>query len=295
MSIRRNSYFPSQVVSDAEKISYEYGLKVARAIEREWFDGNRYSGFTNSFRNLRLYARGEQSIQKYKDELSINGDLSYLNFKQGYLNYNEVTVKYYNLLDGTIYGDYLLLLNDDNITNVNQIVDLKNKLNALTGPMTCEIIYNNTNKQSYTFINLNNSVQFYTGLRIIFVAAGNWKIKFNHDIHGYTSNNTIMPNVLTTSTLYVPSSAIGIVTEYDRSTYDGTTIINYKNNVIINTVTVDMKNISSEYYHLINVKKGNEILFVEYVYNVSIWIIKMPYNLPTKGISWERYYGNVLT
>ena len=28
---------------------------------------------------LRLYARGEQSVQKYKDELSINGDLSYLN------------------------------------------------------------------------------------------------------------------------------------------------------------------------------------------------------------------------
>ena len=28
---------------------------------------------------MRLYARGEQSIQKYKDELSINGDLSYLN------------------------------------------------------------------------------------------------------------------------------------------------------------------------------------------------------------------------
>ena len=26
-----------------------------------------------------MYARGEQSIQKYKDELSINGDLSYLN------------------------------------------------------------------------------------------------------------------------------------------------------------------------------------------------------------------------
>ena len=31
------------------------------------------------FTILRLYARGEQSIQKYKDELSINGDLSYLN------------------------------------------------------------------------------------------------------------------------------------------------------------------------------------------------------------------------
>ena len=75
--------FPSQVVSDAEKISYEYGLKVAQAIEGEWFDdnnqSNRHSSSKNDFRNLRLYARGEQSVQKYKDELSINGDLSYLN------------------------------------------------------------------------------------------------------------------------------------------------------------------------------------------------------------------------
>tara|TARA_R100001463_G_scaffold103915_1_gene158408 strand:+ start:422 stop:2815 length:2394 start_codon:yes stop_codon:yes gene_type:complete len=74
-----NHFFPSQVVSDAEKISYEYGLQVARAIEQEWFNSDRYNSGVNSFRNLRLYARGEQSIQKYKDELSINGDLSYLN------------------------------------------------------------------------------------------------------------------------------------------------------------------------------------------------------------------------
>tara|TARA_R110002073_G_scaffold4178_1_gene27641 strand:+ start:943 stop:3348 length:2406 start_codon:yes stop_codon:yes gene_type:complete len=75
--------FPNQIVSDAEKISYEYGLKVAKAIEGEWFDNdnysNRYVHNRNNFHNLRLYARGEQSIQKYKDELSINGDLSYLN------------------------------------------------------------------------------------------------------------------------------------------------------------------------------------------------------------------------
>ena len=74
---------PSQVVSDVEKISYEYGLKVAQAIEGEWFDEDsrtsKYYNNKNSFHNLRLYARGEQSIQKYKDELSINGDLSYLN------------------------------------------------------------------------------------------------------------------------------------------------------------------------------------------------------------------------
>ena len=82
--MRGNYNFPSQVVSDIEKSSREYGLKVARAIEAEWFDGerngrNRYSNHINNFHRLRLYARGEQSIQKYKDELSINGDLSYLN------------------------------------------------------------------------------------------------------------------------------------------------------------------------------------------------------------------------
>ena len=78
-----NNYFPSQVVSDAEKLSYDYGLKVAKAIEHEWFNKdqgiNRYHKHYNDFHKLRLYAEGNQSIQKYKDELSINGDLSYLN------------------------------------------------------------------------------------------------------------------------------------------------------------------------------------------------------------------------
>ena len=75
--------FPSQIVSDVEKISQEYGLKVAQAIENEWFGRdsgmNRFNTNQVEFHKLRLYARREQSIQKYKDELSINGDLSYLN------------------------------------------------------------------------------------------------------------------------------------------------------------------------------------------------------------------------
>ena len=80
-----NSFFPSQVVGDKEKMSRDYGLQVGRAIQNEWFSNNsgtgttRYSSNQNTFHNLRLYARGEQPIQKYKDELSINGDLSYLN------------------------------------------------------------------------------------------------------------------------------------------------------------------------------------------------------------------------
>ena len=81
-----NSSFPSQVVPDAEKNTLEYGYQVGRAIENEWFRGDRGLGaggrFGNNwqdFHRLRLYARGEQSVAKYKDELSINGDLSYLN------------------------------------------------------------------------------------------------------------------------------------------------------------------------------------------------------------------------
>jgi hypothetical protein len=79
-----NSSFPDQVVPDVEKASYDYGLQVGRAIESEWFRSDkgwqdRFNTNYNNFHKLRLYARGEQSIQKYKDELSINGDLSYLN------------------------------------------------------------------------------------------------------------------------------------------------------------------------------------------------------------------------
>ena len=78
-----NSSFPNQVVSDEVKASLDYGEQVARAIEGEWFQegrsGNRYVQSYSNFHQLRLYARGEQSVQKYKDELSINGDLSYLN------------------------------------------------------------------------------------------------------------------------------------------------------------------------------------------------------------------------
>ena len=84
VSTNTNSPFPDQVVSDEEKATLEYGLQVSRAIEQEWFNyggsgSNRYASNWNNFHNLRLYARGEQSVQKYKDELAINGDLSYLN------------------------------------------------------------------------------------------------------------------------------------------------------------------------------------------------------------------------
>lgn len=75
--------FPSQFVSDAEKNTAEFGIQIGQAIQYEWFrkDGNncRYYGQWRDFHRLRLYARGEQSVAKYKNELAIDGDLSYLN------------------------------------------------------------------------------------------------------------------------------------------------------------------------------------------------------------------------
>jgi hypothetical protein len=75
--------FPSQLTTDAEKATPEYGLRVGQAIQYEWFKrDSRTCRFYDQFRNfhrLRLYARGEQPIGKYKNELSVDGDLSYLN------------------------------------------------------------------------------------------------------------------------------------------------------------------------------------------------------------------------
>lgn len=79
----KSTSFPSQFVKDAEKKTQEFGLMVGQAIQYEWFrkDGSscRYYDRWREMHRFRLYARGEQSVAKYKNELAINGDLSYLN------------------------------------------------------------------------------------------------------------------------------------------------------------------------------------------------------------------------
>lgn len=79
----KSTAFPSQMATDAEKSSETYGLQVGQAIQYQWFrkDGNscRFYSQWRDFHRLRLYARGEQSVAKYKNELAIDGDLSYLN------------------------------------------------------------------------------------------------------------------------------------------------------------------------------------------------------------------------
>ena len=79
----KSTSFPNQFTSDSEKASDEFGLQVGQAIQYEWFkkDGGscRFYDQWKDFHRLRLYARGEQPVGKYKNELSVDGDLSYLN------------------------------------------------------------------------------------------------------------------------------------------------------------------------------------------------------------------------
>ena len=79
----QSAAFPDQFVSDKQKATKEFGLQVGQAIQYEWFrkDGMncRFYSQWADFNRLRLYARGEQSVGKYKNELAVDGDLSYLN------------------------------------------------------------------------------------------------------------------------------------------------------------------------------------------------------------------------
>ncbi len=76
-------YFPDQFAPDSEKKTELFGLRIGQAIQYEWFRKDSRSGRFYSqwrdFHRLRLYARGEQSVEKYKNEMAVNGDLSYLN------------------------------------------------------------------------------------------------------------------------------------------------------------------------------------------------------------------------
>lgn len=69
---------------DPNKDSDVFGLQVGKAIENEWFkrhknSNSRYYDNQYKYHRLRLYARGEQPIAKYKNEMAVDGDLSYLN------------------------------------------------------------------------------------------------------------------------------------------------------------------------------------------------------------------------
>lgn len=79
--------FPSQSAPFEEKITKEWGKGLAEAIQSDWFYGLPEGGFRASNFNLqrrdflqrRLYAKGLQSMDKYKEQFKADGDKSFLN------------------------------------------------------------------------------------------------------------------------------------------------------------------------------------------------------------------------
>lgn len=78
--------FPDMLASDEEKNKIEYGLAIAKAIEREWFYRQSDRGVSTyydkreKYHQLRLYGRGEQSTKIYKDLMNAGEDSSYTNY-----------------------------------------------------------------------------------------------------------------------------------------------------------------------------------------------------------------------
>ena len=74
---------PDFLASDEDKATEEYGLSIAKSIESEWFqDGNGtclYEDRRHKYHKLRLYARGEQPVDIYRELLGIEEE-SYSNF-----------------------------------------------------------------------------------------------------------------------------------------------------------------------------------------------------------------------
>lgn len=88
---------PDPLAPFEEKLTDEYGVKIAKLISSEWFDGTgytrgtcEYSNRRNYVRNKRLFVRGEQSVKALKDAYSprdgalelVNLDFTPINWAQ---------------------------------------------------------------------------------------------------------------------------------------------------------------------------------------------------------------------
>ena len=113
--------FPDPMASNEEKLTLEYGLKVAKAIAHEWFDDNiiqddcEFSTRSRWIQKMRLYARAKQDLLFYQNLISRQDeDLTYLNLD--WRPQNEAG-KYVNLVANGIDDKYYRL----NITAIDRL------------------------------------------------------------------------------------------------------------------------------------------------------------------------------
>ena len=103
---KKQESMPNPLAPYTEKKTDAYGIKVAKAIQSEWFNGGMISGGCtflerrSYIENKRLRVRGQQDSKKYKEHMSRQeGDLEYLNLDWSMVNY---TGKYCNVVSNGI-------------------------------------------------------------------------------------------------------------------------------------------------------------------------------------------------
>jgi hypothetical protein len=211
-----------------------------------------------------------------------------------FFSYDDNNLFYYDLFNKDLNAKIICPVYNNIIDNINDLIILNDIINKLTVPCKLMVYYSPwdddelfdqfSNYQTYTLKNYNNNIIFYSGIKMIAVNGGNWKITFEHELNSNTS---------ITSVLYIPSPNNTLVEKYDHSVYNGNVILNYQNNILIDTVTLDDSQI---YNHILGVKKYDisgqalEPIYIDYDYKLSRWLIKMPLNLPTKKVLWTRFY-----
>lgn len=112
---KRSPQFPSDFLSPAEKASKEYALRWAKAIDGIGINGTENGLFPgmvnggnnseiNKFAQWRAYARGNQSIEKYKPILGISKKDSRSTVSYRALNFEilDIATKYTNVLIGKL-------------------------------------------------------------------------------------------------------------------------------------------------------------------------------------------------
>lgn len=102
----KNTSMPDPLATYTEKKTNDYGLKYAKSIESEWFNGGiigddcNFSDRRNYIENKRLLVRGKQDDKKFKDHATRQeGDLDYMNQDWGQMN---VTAKFCNVVSNGI-------------------------------------------------------------------------------------------------------------------------------------------------------------------------------------------------
>ncbi len=123
-----NIYYPNPLEKWSEKTSDAYGLKFAKAIGQDWFNGGLISGdcaYQNRHNRIvenRLYVRGEQDTKKYKKLFEHqDGDLSMVNLNWEIVN---VVQKFCRVVSNGIRDDYYRL---DIRTNDRLSLEIKKK------------------------------------------------------------------------------------------------------------------------------------------------------------------------